>query len=261
MLICQIKYDSFYVNYYLWFQKQPSLTINCLKINNMSITNSTFQYLQDLKNNNTREWFSTNRKRYDVVKSDFEEIIKELIGSIGEFENMTGVEVKHCNYRIARDVRFTHDKAPYKSWLSASFSEGGRKSGRVDYYLHISENESFLGGGMWAATPEQLAKFRQEIDYNAQEFKAIIYEPNFVRYFGDIQGEAVKSSPKSYSKEHPEIYLLRFKQVFFMHNFTKEEVCSPDFVNKVTQMAKTLKPFLDYFNVLFFEHQEPVIKL
>lgn len=141
----------------------------------MSITNSTFLYLQDLKNNNTREWFSTNRKRYDVVKSDFEEIIKELIGSIGEFENMTGVEVKHCNYRIARDVRFTHDKAPYKSWLSASFSEGGRKSGRVDYYLHISENESFLGGGMWAATPEQLAKFRQEIDYNAQEFKAIIY--------------------------------------------------------------------------------------
>ena len=227
----------------------------------MSISINTFQYLQDLKNNNNREWFQANKKRYEVVKSDFEETIKELIGSIGEFENMTGVEVKHCNYRIARDVRFTNDKAPYKSWLSASFSEGGRKSGRVDYYLHISENESFLGGGMWAATPEQLAKFRQEIDYNAQEFKAIIHEPNFIKTFGDIQGEAVKSSPKGYSKDHPEIELLRCKQVFVIHNFTKEEVCSPDFLKNVTETAKTLKPFLDYFNVLFFDHQEPIVKL
>jgi hypothetical protein len=227
----------------------------------MSITTSTFQFLQDLKNNNTREWFHANKKRYDTVKSDFEETIKELIGSIGEFEHMTGVEVKHCNYRIARDVRFTNDKAPYKSWLSASFSEGGRKSGRVDYYLHITEEESFLGGGAWAMTPEQLAKLRQEIDYNAQELKAIIFDLNFVKTFGEIQGEAVKSSPKGYSKDHPEIELLRFKQLFFLHKFTNEEVCSPNFVSKVTETAYTLKPFLDYLNGIFFDHQEPVFKL
>ena len=227
----------------------------------MSITTNTFQYLQDLKNNNTREWFHANRKRYDTVKSDFEEIIKELIGSIGEFENMTGVEVKHCNYRIARDVRFTNDKAPYKSWLSASFSEGGRKSGRMDFYLHIQEDESFLGGGMWSPTPEHLAKLRQEIDYNAQELKSIIYNPEFLTMFGQAQGEEVKSSPKGYSKDHPEIELLRKKQLFFWHKFTKEEVCSPDFVNRVTETARTLKPFLDYLNIIFFEHQEPVVKL
>lgn len=227
----------------------------------MSIIKSTFQYLQDLKNNNTREWFHANKKRYDTVKSDFEETIKELIGSISEFENMTGVEVKHCNYRIARDVRFTNDKAPYKSWLSASFSEGGRKSGRVDFYLHVQENDSFLGGGMWSPTPEHLAKLRQEIDYNSQELKSIILNDDFVKMFGDIQGEFVKSSPKGYSKDHPDISLLRFKQMFFTHKFTKEEVCSPDFVKKVTETARTLKPFLDYLNSLFFEHQEPVIKL
>jgi uncharacterized protein (TIGR02453 family) len=227
----------------------------------MSITKSTFQFLQDLKNNNTREWFHANKKRYDSVKSDFEETIKELIGSIGEFENMTGVEVKHCNYRIARDVRFTNDKAPYKSWLSASFSEGGRKSGRMDFYLHISEEDSFLGGGMWSPTPEQLAKLRQEIDYNAAELKAIIYDTNFVKTFGESQGETVKSAPKGYSKENPEIELLRKKQMFFWHKFSKEEVCSADFVNKVTEIAKTLKPFLDYLNAIFFEHQEPTVKL
>ena len=227
----------------------------------MSITKSTFDYLQDLKNNNNREWFHANRKRYDALKVSFEETIKELIFSFGEFENMTNVEVKHCNYRIARDVRFTHDKSPYKTWLSASLSEGGRKSGRVDYYLHIQEGESFIGGGMWAATPEQLAKFRQEVDYNAQELKKIIYDPNFVKLFGEPEGDFVKSAPKGYSKDHPEIELLRKKQLFFIHKFTQDEVLSPDFVSKVSEVARSLKPFLDFLNYVFFDNVEPEIKL
>jgi uncharacterized protein (TIGR02453 family) len=227
----------------------------------MSITNITFEYLQDLKNNNNREWFHANKKRYDNVKANFEETIKELIVSIGEFENMTGVQVKDCNYRIARDVRFSLNKDPYKTWLSASFSEGGRKSGKMDYYLHIQEGESFLGGGMYSPTPEQLAKLRQEIDYNAKELKDIIFNPDFVKVFGEAEGEAVKSAPKGYSKEHPEIELLRKKQIFYWHKFTKEEVCSPDFVKNVTEVCRTLKPFLDFLNYVFFEHQEPEIKL
>ncbi len=227
----------------------------------MPITDATFKFLDDLKKNNNREWFHTNKKRYDKVKADFEETIQELIHSIGEFENLEGVQVKHCNYRIARDVRFTHNKDPYKTHLSASFSEGGRKSGRMDYYLHISKEESFLGGGMYSPTPEQLASLRQEIDYNATSLKSIIYESKFVETFGEAEGETVKSAPKGYSKDNPEIELLRKKQMFYWHKFTIEEVKSPDFVKNVTEVSKTLKPFLDFLNYVFFDHHEPEIKL
>lgn len=227
----------------------------------MSVPSSTFHYLNQLKENNTREWFHANKKTYDDVKANFEITIKELIGSIAAFEDMTGVEVKNCNYRIARDVRFSKDKAPYKTWLSASFSAGGRKSGRMDYYLHIEDNKSFLGGGMYSPTPEQLAKLRQEIDYNAQELKSIIYHPGFVKMFGEAEGESVKSAPKGYSKEHPEIDLLRRKQLFFWHQFPNEEVSADNFVQKVTEACFTLKPFLDFLNYVFFDDQEPEIKL
>ncbi len=227
----------------------------------MPISSATFEYLNDLKQNNNREWFHTNKKRYDKVKSDFEETIQELIISIGQFENLEGVQIKHCNYRIARDVRFTNNKDPYKTHLSASFSEGGRKSGKMDYYLHISEEESFLGGGMYSPTPEQLASLRQEIDYNAQQLKSIIYDPKFVETFGEAEGETVKSAPKGYSKENPEIELLRKKQMFYWHKFTINEVKSPDFVKNVTEVCRTLKPFLDFLNYIFFEHHEPEIKL
>ena len=223
----------------------------------MAITSETLAFLSDLKENNTREWFHGNKKRYDAVKASFEETIKELIGTIGEFEDLTGVEVKHCNYRIARDVRFSKEKSPYKTWLSASFSEGGRKANRMDYYLHIENGKSFLGGGMYNPTPEQLAKLRQEIDYNADELKQIIYNERFVSIFGEAEGEAVKSAPKGYDKNHPEIELLRKKQLFFWHKFTDEEVCSDNFVASVTEKCLVLKPFLDLLNYLFFdEHEE-----
>ena len=227
----------------------------------MAVPTSTFDYLNLLKENNTREWFHANKKTYDGVKADFEVTIKELIGAIGAFEDMTGVEVKDCNYRIARDVRFSKDKAPYKTWLSASFSAGGRKAGRMDYYLHIEDGKSFIGGGMYSPTSEQLAKLRQEIDYNAAELKSIIYNPDFIKAFGEAEGESVKSAPKGYSKEHPEIELLRKKQLFFWHQFSNEEVSADNFVQKVTEACFILKPYLDFLNYIFFDDQEPAIKL
>ncbi|WP_026995461.1 DUF2461 domain-containing protein [Flectobacillus major] len=227
----------------------------------MAISQETFDYLNQLKINNNREWFHANKKQYDSVKASFEENIQNLIHSIGTFENMTGVKVKDCNYRIARDVRFSPNKDPYKTWLSASFSEGGRKSGRMDYYLHIQDGESFLGGGMYSPTPEQLALFRQEIDYNAEHLKGIIYNPTFVKTFGTPVGESVKTSPKGYDKNHPEIELLRMKQMFFWKKFTNEEVISSDFERIVTQSCLVLKPYLDYLNAIFFDHEEPVIQL
>jgi uncharacterized protein (TIGR02453 family) len=141
----------------------------------MSLNPSLLKFLMDLKSNNTREWFGENKAAYTDLKIKFEEFVAQLILGFGEFENLDGVQVKNCTYRINRDVRFTKNKDPYKTWFSASFSEGGRKSGFMDYYLHIEPNgKSFLGGGMYNPSPDQIAKYRQEIDYNAESLRKII---------------------------------------------------------------------------------------
>ena len=101
------------------------------------------------------EWFAENKAVYEQEKKGFDAWTTELITEFADFENMDGVLLKHCSYRIYRDVRFSKNKAPYKTWFSASFSEGGRKSGLMDYYVHIEPNgASFLGGGMYSPTPE-----------------------------------------------------------------------------------------------------------
>lgn len=227
----------------------------------MSIPSSLLTFLTDLKENNTREWFGENKDRFLVQKLAFDQFTIQLISLFADFENMDGVELKHCSYRIYRDVRFAKDKAPYKTWFSASFSEGGRKSGLMDYYLHIEPGgKSFLGGGMYSPTPEQLALFRQEIDYNAHYLKGIIHAPTFLKVFGEPVGDALKNMPKGYPVEHPEIELLKKKQLFFWRKYSDSEVLSASFVDHLIHDAQVLKPYLDFLNAIFFDKEPFSIK-
>lgn len=218
---------------------------------------NTLQFLKALAANNNRDWFIKNRPRYDAAKADLEKLVEVLLSEVSRFEELGNTKVKDCIFRINRDVRFSKNKAPYKTHLAAGIGPGGKSSGRIDYYLHIQpDGESFLGGGMWESTPAQLAKYRQEVDYNAHELKAIINNPAFRAFFPEIWGESLKTAPKGFPKDHPEIALLRRKQMFFMHKFSDKEVTSPQFTEEVIKGIKLLKPYTDFLNYIFFDEEE-----
>jgi len=226
----------------------------------MSISPHLLPFLAELKLNNSREWFASKKGLYDVEKANFDSFIGELIQGFADFENMDGVKIKDCSYRFYRDVRFSKNKEPYKTWLSASFSEGGRKSGFMDYYLHIEPGgKSFLGGGMYEATSDQLAHFRQEIDYNAKAFLGIVESPLFLQTFGAPEGQSLKKIPKGFPADHPEAEWLKRKQLFYWKHFTDEELVKSDFTEQLLETAKVLKPFLDFLNATFFG-KEPFLK-
>jgi uncharacterized protein (TIGR02453 family) len=223
----------------------------------MPVSLSTFEFLRELNENNNREWFTSNRKRYDAAKSELELLVDFLIIETGKIQELGPTQVKDCLFRINRDIRFSKDKSPYKNFLSAAIGPGGRNSGRIDYYIHIQPGgNSFLGGGMWSPTSAQLAKYRQEIDYNAAELRAIIDQEEFRNFFPEIWGEVMKTSPKGYPKDHADIDLLRYKQLFFMHKFTDAEVQHADFPHQVMYGIGLLKPFCDFLNYLFFDEDQ-----
>ncbi len=225
-------------------------------------TQPTLIFLTDLAENNNREWFTTNRKRYDNAKKELENIVAQSLAGLAAFESWPQTEVKDCIFRINRDVRFSKNKDPYKKHLSAAFGPGGRHSGRIDYYLHIQPSgESLLGAGMWNPTPQQLAKFRQELDFNPAELKNIIDTPTFKSYFPQTWGESLSRIPKGYDEKHPEAELLKRKQLFFMHKFSDEEIVNPDFAANFVNGCAIIKPYCDYLNYLFYDDQEEEIKL
>jgi uncharacterized protein (TIGR02453 family) len=217
-------------------------------------TQHTLQFLKNLGENNNREWFQAHRQDYEIAKASFEKLCQEILYALAEVqEDLINTKVKDCIFRINRDIRFSKDKSPYKKFFSAGFGPGGRSSGKIDFFLQIQPgNQSLLGGGMWEPTPTHLAAFRQEIDYNPHHLKAIIEDKEFKSYYPHISGEKVKNMPKGYSADHPDIELLKYKQLFFYHKYTDKDVISDDFAQEVVKGCIILKPYLDYQNELFY---------
>lgn len=209
-------------------------------------------FLKELSNNNNKEWFDANRPTYEKAKKEMENFIGEVIGEISKFDpSLTGLEPKKAMFRIFRDVRFSKDKTPYKTSFGASLAPGGRKMTAAGYYVHIEPgNKSIIAGGMWGPEKEKLAAIRQEIDYNANAFKKILGKKSFRETFGGLwEEDKLKTAPKGYPKDHPEIDLLRNVHFVVSHKIADVKLKSNDLLKQVATVSKELKPLNDFLNV------------
>lgn len=208
----------------------------------------TLDFLRDLRAHNERPWFEANRQRYDLARGNFELFVTDLISGFGDIEDLGGVSAKACIYRINRDVRFSRDKSPYKTQMAAVIGKGGRKSEERSYYIQISPGGSWMGGGLYAPSTEQLAAVRRGIAYDWRQLDEIIHYPEFIHHFGELEGESLKTAPQGYAKDHPAIDLLRRKQFLAGRALGDDEVLSPDLDINVLTMCRALKPFLTFLH-------------
>jgi len=208
-------------------------------------------FLSDLKRHNNKAWFEEHRAAYDIARTHFENFVDQLISAYSRVDDLGGITAKDCIMRIYRDTRFSKDKSPYKTNMGATIAPGGKKSSSLGYHLHMQpHDETLIAGGLYLPSPEQLARFRMAIDRDATPFKAITEDKEFKKYFGRPEGEKVKTVPQGYTRDHPEIELLRFKQVVVVHRLSDEMVLSPGFGTHVSRTFTAMKPFLDYLNAI-----------
>jgi uncharacterized protein (TIGR02453 family) len=205
---------------------------------------ATFKFLKQLAKNNSKEWFDINRKTYESCKAEFEVVVKSIIDKSSLFDKgLTGLEAKKCLFRINRDIRFSKDKSPYKLNMGASMNPGGKKEMGAGYYLHIEPGKNFLAGGCYMPAPEVLAAIRQEIDYNAKDFKKILNAKDFKTYFKDLsEEEKLKTAPKGYPKDHPDLSLLQHKHFIVVHNIKDEQIMDKNFPAYAAKVFKAMYP-------------------
>lgn len=207
-----------------------------------------FDFLNDLSSNNNKIWFDENRSKYEILKVEFQSIVGKLISSIGEFDSeIRTLEVKNCVFRINKDVRFSKDKAPYKTNFGTYFAKGGKKSIYGGYYLHLEPNKSFLATGVWMPLPENLKSIRQEIDYNFDNFQEIMAKPNFLKYFNNLPLQKTKNVPKGYENSNPAAEYLKNKSFILSINL-EDSVFDENFIKNITKKCLEFKPFLDFIN-------------
>lgn len=207
-------------------------------------------FLHALQQNNSKLWMDRHREEYLQARSDFAALVSLLLTQLQQFDqSLHGVTAAECLFRINKNDFSKKGEAPYKGHFGAGMSPGGRHSPYANYVLVLEPNgKSRAGGGIRKPTPKQLELIREEIDYNPGELESILKEPDFYESFGELRGEQRKSAPKGYDKSHPDITLLRYNGYQVLHYFTDEEVCSPDFKNKLLPLYRQLKPLHDFLN-------------
>ena len=204
---------------------------------------TTLDFLEKLQENNNREWFAENKKKFDAEQKKVKTFFNEIGTLLGKVDSIERIQI----FRIYRDVRFSKNKLPYKNHFSVGFSRTKPKL-RGGYYLHIEPGASFVGGGFWEPNKEDLFRIRKEIELDASELRQIINQSTFKEYFGTLEGEELKTAPRDFDKMHPDIDLIRKKQFLVTRSFSDKEVLSPDFKNEVVETFKAMRPFFDYMS-------------
>ena len=112
--------------------------------------------------------------------------------------------------------------------------------------MHIDPGDSFLATGFWDPNPADLLRIRKELEMDAKELRDIITAPDFKNTWGILEGDTVKTAPKGFAKDHPDIDLIRHKQFLFIKKFDNKTVLSSKFKNQVINDYTAIRPFFDY---------------
>ncbi len=209
-----------------------------------TIPKAALDFFKKLHKNNNREWFNDNKVEFKSIEAEVKAFYNELYNAINIHDNVDKLKV----FRIYRDVRFSKDKTPYKTHFGGSVHRK-KPELRGGYYLHIApNNESFIATGFWEPNKDDLLRIRKEFEMDDTEIRDIINNKKFKDIWGEFVGDELKTAPRDFDKEHKAIDLIKKKQFIFTRKFTDKEVTSPDFLNRVDEAFKAIRPYFDYMS-------------
>lgn len=206
------------------------------------ISPELLEFLKILKENNNREWFNERKAEFTEIQEHTKTQFNLLFGALKVHDDVDRVKI----FRIYRDIRFSKNKTPYKSHFSGSFHRR-KPELRGGYHLHIQPNDkSYIAGGFWNPSKEDLLRIRKEFEMDADEMRAILADKKFKEIWGGFIGEELKTAPKGFDKEHPAVDLIRKKQFVFKKSFTDAQVLDPKFIENADTSFKIIRPYFDY---------------
>ena len=212
------------------------------------------EFLKQLAVNNNREWFQVHKGDYLQVQADFDELLSAVIARITRFdESVAHVQPGDCTYRIYRDTRFSADKSPYKNHIGGYINARGKKSNHCGYYLHLEPGNCMLAGGSWCMPTQMLKAVRQSVWDNLDEYRNIVEDPDFKRYFPVVGMERLKTAPKGFPKDSPYIDYVKPKDFTVTYNIPDSFYQDISFLDRIEEVFRQLKRFADFTNSVIDE--------
>lgn len=208
-------------------------------------------FLNELDQNNNKIWFDKNRPRYLEIKEEFSNLAETVISEILSFDNyLFGVNPKDCIYRINRDIRFSKDKSPYKTWLGCVISRQKNDSNSKFYFQINKEGKLLVAGGIRLefihSTKDKLL-IREKIAENYKILEKVLSDKILISNFEIVRNQPLSRIPRGFETDHPAEKLLKQKEfeVFFEKDVLSLELLS---LNKlIVEKYKAMKGLLEFF--------------
>jgi uncharacterized protein (TIGR02453 family) len=218
------------------------------------------QYLAELSENNNRAWFVMNKPRYDILRAEFLELVIQLIAGISKFDPiMAGCNPKKALFRINRDMRFSHDKSPYKTHFSASLTASGLKKpssgGGPAYYFHIdADGQLLIAGGEYMPPSDRLRAIRRHVIADAAGFSKVIKNKGIKDNYGGLQEEGkLTRPPKGFDADGPHSEYIKLKNFIVWKESSLKKKIPADLGKEI------LAGFKDAYPLVYWLRQIPLI--
>ena len=204
-------------------------------------------FLEDLRQNNSKEWMDDNRERYVTAKEKWLDQVRDILTMLCQYDpHFSRFEPKNCISRITNNRMYNPNLPIYKDFFTFSIMD------KTDVFspLHISvggEN-SFVGCGYHNPDKQTLKNIRDAIDYDGQSLKDILDNKQFKDFFGGLSNftEPLKTSPQGFAKDHLFVEYLRYKNFTVSHNLTKDEIEGDGFLKIIEKAYILSEPFRNY---------------
>jgi len=205
-------------------------------------------FFKELEENNNKEWFDLNRKRYEKsVKNPFKNLVSELILNINADDPTIVLEPKNAIFRINRDIRFSKDKTPYKLFNSALINASGKKDKAYPgFYFEIRPDKINVYGGMYQLEKEKLQQVREFLTSNIEEYYELINHKDFKNTFGNIKGEKNKRIPKEFQEFAKSNDVISNKQFYYTSEIDQKIITSDDLLTVLMERYYIGKPVKDF---------------
>ena len=220
-------------------------------------TAETLKFLRALKRNNRREWFNAHRDDYEAfVRQPMTAVIEQLAIDFREIAPELVASPKHSMYRIYRDTRFSENKTPYKTHVAAVFPPRGLpKHEGAGVYFHVSADQVWVGGGMYAPQTPQLHAVREHIAANHRQLRAIVESPGFRTQIGPLEGERLKRVPRGFANDHAAADFLRYRQFLAGRDLPASVATSPRFYGTLLTVFRQVVPLTRFLNAPLLARQ------
>ena len=208
-------------------------------------------FLRDLKKHNDREWFTPRKPIFEEkVRQPMIELVRAVHKQMARFAPQYVGDPVKCVYRIYRDTRFSKDKTPYKTFVSALMLRNNfeKNDGSAGYYFSVSPEEIEVAGGIYKPDRDTLLAVRQHIAANTAAFRATFENRKVKKLLGDLQGESLSRVPKGFAADHPAIDLLKRKDYLLDTQLDAKLATGPRLQGEVVARIEAMTPFVEYLN-------------